>query len=114
MSCNGGWSQFSRPGSSPIGMRTSPAQPVYNDLMVAPAGETLLRTLAESEEIEIETRRDSKSPLHRTPTWIVATDAGVFIRSGSRTGRWYQEALANPHVTIRVGRRRLAARVEPE
>jgi hypothetical protein len=44
----------------------------------------------------------------------VATDAGVFIRSGSRTGRWYQEALANRHVTIRVGRRTVAVRVEPE
>jgi hypothetical protein len=87
---------------------------VYNDLMVAPAGESLLWTLAESEEIEIETRRDSKSPLHRTTIWIVPTDAGVFIRSGSRTGRWYQEALANRHVTIRVGRRTVAARVEPE
>ena len=95
-------------------MRTSTVQPVYNDLMVAPAGETLLRKLAESEEIEIETRRDSKSPLHRTTIWIVPTDAGVFIRSGSRTGRWYREALANRTVTIRVGRRMVAVRVQPE
>src|ERR1700680_4345463 len=87
---------------------------VYKDLMVARAGETLLRTLAESEEIKIETRRDSKSPLHRTTIWIVPTGAGVFIRSGSRTGRWYREALANRKVTIRVGRRTVAARVEPE
>src|ERR1700737_5481630 len=82
--------------------------------MVAPGGEILLRTLAESQEIQIETRRDSKSPLHRTTIWIVPTDAGVFIRSGSRTGRWYREALANRKVTIRGGRRTVAARVEPE
>src|ERR1700736_4628213 len=74
--------------------------------------EELLRKLAESEEIEIETRHDPKSPLHRTTIWIVPTAKGVYIRSGSRTGRWYQEALANRSVTIRVGRRKVAARVQ--
>jgi len=74
----------------------------------------LLRKLAESEEIEIETRRDPTSPLHRTTIWIVPTEKGVYIRSGSLMGRWYQEALANRNVTIRVGRRRVTARVRPE
>jgi hypothetical protein len=72
----------------------------------------VLRKLAESEEIEIETRRELTSPLHRTTIWIVATEKGVYIRSGSRKGRWYQEALANRNVTIRVGRRKVAARVQ--
>jgi hypothetical protein len=76
-------------------------------------GEDLLRKLAESEEIEIETRHDSESPLHRTTIWIVPTENGVYVRSGSRAGRWYQEALANGNVTIRVGRQKVAARVEP-
>lgn len=76
--------------------------------------EALLRKLAESEEIEIETRRDPTSALHRTTIWIVPTDAGVYIRSGSRTGRWYLEALASRNVTIRAGRRKVAARVQPE
>jgi hypothetical protein len=75
-------------------------------------GNDLLRRLAESEEIEIETRREPTSPLHRTTIWIVTTEKGVFIRSGSRSGRWYQEALATRHVTIRVGRRMVAARVQ--
>jgi hypothetical protein len=75
-------------------------------------GEDLLRKLAQSEEIEIETRRDTKSPLHRTTIWIGATEKGVYVRSGSRTGRWYQEALANRNVTIRAGRRKVAARVQ--
>jgi hypothetical protein len=75
-------------------------------------GKGLLRKLAESEEIEIETRHDPKSPRHRTTIWIVPTENGVYIRSGSRTGRWYQEALANRSVTIRVGRRKIAARVQ--
>ena len=78
------------------------------------AAADLLRKLAESEEIEIETRRDAKSPLHRTTIWIVPTEKGVYIRSGSLKGRWYQEALANRNVTIRVGRRRVAARVQPD
>jgi len=79
---------------------------------VVRAGEDLLRKLAQSEEIQIETRHDPRSPLHRTTIWIVATEKGVFIRSGSRTGRWYREALANRNVIIRVGRRAVAARVQ--
>jgi hypothetical protein len=75
----------------------------------------LLWKLAESDEVQIETRRDSKSPLHRTTIWIVPTTDGVYIRSyKGKKGRWYQEALANPLVTIRVGRRKVTARVEPE
>ena len=82
---------------------------------MAKAAEDLLWKLAESDEIDIETRRDVKSPVHRVTIWIVPTKDGVYIRSANaRRGRWYQEALANPHVTIRVGRRKLAARVEPE
>ena len=72
----------------------------------------MLRTLAESEEIEIETRQDLTLPVHRTTIWIVPTATGVYVRSGSRTGRWYREALANRTVTIRVGRRKVAARVQ--
>ena len=72
----------------------------------------LLRRIAESEEIEIETRQDPRSPVHRTTIWIVPTETGVYVRSGSRSGRWYREALANRNVTIRVGRRKVAARVQ--
>ena len=75
----------------------------------------VLWKLAESDEVQIETRRDAKSPLHRTTIWIVPTNDGVYIRSyKGRKGRWYQEAVANPQVTIRVGRRKLAARAEAE
>jgi hypothetical protein len=83
--------------------------------MAKTTGEDLLWKLAEGDEIQIETRRDAKSALHRTTIWIVPTKDGVYIRSANgKKGRWYQEALANPHVTIRIGRRKLAARVEPE
>ncbi len=72
----------------------------------------LLRKLAENDEIDIETRRDSTSPIHRTTIWIVPTEKGVFIRSVYVKGRWYKEALANRKVTIRAGRRKAAARVQ--
>ncbi len=82
---------------------------------MAKTSEDLLWKLAESDEVQIETRRDAKAPLHRTTIWIVPTEYGVYIRSyKGRKGRWYQEALANPLVTIRVGRRKVSARVEPE
>ena len=75
-------------------------------------GDDLLRRLAQSEEIQIETRHDPRSPLHRTTIWIVATEKGVFVRSGSTNGRWYREALANRNVVIRAGRRKVAARIQ--
>jgi hypothetical protein len=72
----------------------------------------LLRKLAEIDEVDIETRRDATSPLHRTTIWIVPTDKGVYVRSVYVKGRWYQEALASRNVTIRAGRRTVAARVQ--
>jgi len=82
---------------------------------MAGTGDDLLWKLAESDEVDIETRRDSKSPLHRTTIWIVPTKDGVYVRSvKGKKGRWYQEAVANPHVTVRVGERKMAARAEPE
>jgi Uncharacterized protein conserved in bacteria (DUF2255) len=71
---------------------------------MARTGDDLLWKLAESDEIQIDTQRDAKSPVHRTTIWIVPTKDGVYIRSyKGRKGRWYQEAVANPQVTIRVG-----------
>ena len=78
---------------------------------MATTDQDLLRKLAQSEEIEIVTRQDPQSPLHRTTIWIVPTEKGVYVRSGSRHGRWYREALANRNVMIRVGRRKVNARV---
>lgn len=77
--------------------------------------EDLLWKLAESDEVDIETRRDAKSPLHRVTIWIVPTEEGVYVRSyKGKKGRWYQEALANPQVTVGVGRRKATARAEAE
>jgi hypothetical protein len=82
---------------------------------MAGKADDLLWKLAESDEVEIETRRDPRSPLHRTTVWIVPTEYGVYVRSyKGKKGRWYQKALFNPLVTIRVGRRKVTARAEPE
>ena len=76
---------------------------------------TLLWKLAESDEVEIETRRDAKSPVHRTTIWIVPTQDGVYIRSfKGKRGRWYQEATTNSRVVIHVGRRQAPARAIAE
>jgi hypothetical protein len=77
--------------------------------------EDLLWKIAESDEVEIETRRDARSPLHRVTIWIVPTEDGVYVRSyKGKKGRWYQEALAEPLVTIRLGRRKVTVRAESE
>jgi hypothetical protein len=82
---------------------------------MAKASEDLLWKIAESDEVQVETRRDAKSQFHRTTIWIVPTEYGVYVRSyKGKKGRWYQEALANPLVTIRVGRRKVTARAELE
>jgi hypothetical protein len=82
---------------------------------MAASQQELLGKIAESDEVDIETRRDPKAPPHRVTIWIVPTRSGVLVRSyKGKKGRWYQEALANPLVTIRAGRRKVAARAVPE
>jgi hypothetical protein len=79
--------------------------------MAATSTDVLLK-LADRDEVEIETRRDPRSPLHRTTIWIVPTEKGVYVRSVYVKGRWYQEALCNRNVTIRAGGRKVGARVQ--
>jgi len=84
-------------------------------MLMAQSAEDLLWKIAESDEVEIDTRRDEKAPAHGTTIWIVPTEDGVYIRSyKGKRGRWYQEALADSLVTIRLGRRKVRARVELE
>lgn len=78
------------------------------------AEDTLTRIARDYDEIEIETRRNAKSPVHRTTIWIVPTSRGAAIRSANgKRGRWWQEATANKKVAIRAGRRKVQVRVEP-
>jgi hypothetical protein len=82
---------------------------------MARTSQDLLWKLAEADEVEIETRRDARSPVHRTTIWIVPTKDGVYVRSvRGKRGRWWQEAVANPRVTIRVGPEKAEALAELE
>ena len=73
-----------------------------------------LQLLDETEEAQIETRRDEDAPVHRTIIWVVTVDGEVFVRSvrGER-GRWYREASANPDAALHVGDRRIPVRAVP-
>jgi hypothetical protein len=84
----------------------------YAQVMPFPPGD--LAVLAETEEIEIETRADPDAPVHRTIIWIVTDGSDAFVRSvrGAR-GRWYREAVAHPEVVINAAGRRLPARAVP-
>lgn len=82
---------------------------------MARTSQDLLWKLAESDEVDIETRRDVRSPVHRTTIWIVPTRDGLYVRSmNGKRGRWWQEATANPRVTIRVGPEKVEAVTELE
>jgi hypothetical protein len=61
-------------------------------------------------EVRIETHTGDHST-RSTTIWVVVVDGHIFIRSvrGAK-GVWYQEALANPNVTIDDRGRRLEAK----
>jgi len=75
--------------------------------------ESDLATLAQLEEIEVETR-STDGVVHRTIVWPVVRDGIVYLRSyKGPQGRWYREAIADPTVALHVDGRRLAARAVP-
>jgi hypothetical protein len=58
-----------------------------------------------TKEVLIETRSGSR--VFRTVIWVVVHDREVFVRSvDGEAGRWYQRALADPDVALRVGNAR--------
>lgn len=82
---------------------------------MARTSQDLLWKLAEADEVQIETRRDAKSPVHRTTIWIVPTKDGIYVRSvRGKRGRWWQETMANPRVAIHVGPEKVQALAELE
>ena len=59
--------------------------------------------LEAAQEIEIETRRDADSPVHRTTVWPVVEEGQVFVRSlRGDAGRWYREMSANPEAVVHL------------
>ncbi len=71
--------------------------------------------LAQTEEIQIETRRPGAgAAAHRTTIWVVVIGDDVFIRSfHGIAGRWYQEIKANPAAAVHVGGERIPVRAMP-
>lgn len=68
--------------------------------------------LADSEEVEIETR-SADGTVHRTIIWVVADGDDVLLRSvNGDAARWYREAVARPDIALLVGGRRITARIE--
>jgi len=54
-----------------------------------------LKTLDQTDEIEIETSRGDGAPVHRTTIWIMVDGDAVFLRSvRGPAGRWYREISA--------------------
>jgi hypothetical protein len=72
-----------------------------------------LHDLDTAHEVRIETHRPDGST-RSVVIWIVVDKGEVFVRSvRGAAGRWYQEALAEPAVTIDDSGRRLEARAIP-
>jgi hypothetical protein len=70
-----------------------------------------LNLLDETEEVYIETSRDTDSPEHRTIIWAVVVGSEVFVRSvRGHKGRWYQRISTHPEGALLVGDVRIRVR----
>jgi len=71
-----------------------------------------LEILDEVKRVVIETRASDR--VIGTIIWVVVDDGDVFVRSvRGDEGKWYQRALADPEVALRVGDDRLPFRAVP-
>jgi hypothetical protein len=74
----------------------------------------VLDLLAQTEEVEIETRAPEGGPVHGTIIWVVVEGNEVFIRSvRGEDARWYREVTAAGEGALIVGRRRIPFRAVP-
>jgi hypothetical protein len=61
-----------------------------------------LQEIGEAREVVIETRRGDR--VIGTVIWVVVGGDDVYVRSvRGESGRWYQRAVADPEVALRVG-----------
>jgi len=73
----------------------------------------ILNQLANTEEIEIETR-SATGQTHRTIIWVMVDNQDVYVRSWrGPNGRWYQEITANPDAAIHMNGQRLPVHALP-
>lgn len=74
--------------------------------------EDQLGILDEAKRVVIETRSGDRTV--GTIIWVVVDDGDVFVRSvRGESGKWYQRALAQSEVTLRVGDDRIRFTVVP-
>jgi hypothetical protein len=72
-----------------------------------------LRRIEATEEVEIETRRETGST-RRTTIWIVADGGQVYVRSvRGPGGKWYQRLRADPQGAVHVAGTRTPVRAVP-
>src|SRR3990172_17121 len=72
-----------------------------------------LHDLDVAHEVRIETHRPNRTT-RSVVIWVVVDKGEGFVRSvRGAAGHWYQEALANPNVTVDDSGRRLEARAIP-
>jgi hypothetical protein len=61
-----------------------------------------LQEIGHAREVVIETRRGDR--VIGTMIWVVVEGGDVYVRSvRGESGRWYQRAMADPGVALRVG-----------
>ena len=71
-----------------------------------------LERISEASEVLIETR--ARDRVFATVIWVAVDQGEVFVRSvRGHAGRWFQRALADPEVTLRVGDTRFRFRAIP-
>ena len=75
----------------------------------------LKNRLAQTQEIQIETRRPgANGSAHRATIWVVVVGDDVYIRSfHGDGGRWYQEIKVNPVAAVHVDGQRIPVRAVP-
>ena len=71
-----------------------------------------IQEIADAREVVVETRRGDR--VTGTVIWVVVGDDDVYVRSvRGESGRWYQRAVAEPDVVLRVGDTRFEFRAVP-
>jgi len=71
-----------------------------------------LQEIGDAREVVIETRRGDR--VTGTVIWVVVGDDDVYVRSvRGESGRWYQRAVADANVALRVGDARFEFRAVP-
>jgi hypothetical protein len=71
-----------------------------------------LQAIGDASQVVIETRRGDR--VTGTVIWVVVGNGDVYVRSvRGESGRWYQRAVADPEIALRVGDARFEFRAMP-